>query len=184
MGSVVGLSCLWYRKSLEPFADGALSARAARRVGRHVDGCATCAAQVSQTRRIRALLAAAVPADDPREWTSFWAGIQVKIAQAPSKPIPSARDSWWLPLWWPFWGHPRLALSGALAGVLALTLSLWPVDDDGSRNAAWAESVEVQDVSTPDPEHTVMVFSSSDRTLTVIWLFTPEGTPAPENVSR
>jgi anti-sigma factor RsiW len=170
-----GLACLWMRSRLDSFVDGALAGRAVRRVEAHVGDCPECRGRVQQARRLRALLRAAVPEPVAPDFSSFWAGVERRIGREPAKPV---RDPWWFPLWRPVWGHPRLALSGALAVLLALTLSLWPADD-----GAWADVV-VQDVSTPDPEHTVMVYSSPDRSLTVIWVFSSDGTPVSESVSR
>jgi len=56
-----------------------------------------------------------------------------------------------------------------MAAVLAVTLSLWPGQQ--VQVPAWAGPVVVQDVGTPDPERTVMVYSTPDQALTVIWLF-------------
>jgi hypothetical protein len=80
-----------------------------------------------------------------------------------------------VPLWQPFWAHPRLAIGGALAAILALVVSFWP-GGDGQRPAAWAAPVVVQDVSTPDPDRSLMVYSTPDSALTVIWLFSSEPT--------
>jgi hypothetical protein len=171
------LACFRMRSRLEPYADAALPAGSARRLEAHLSGCAACRAQVQEAQRLRGLLqasAADVPAPD---WSVFWSGVSARIARERPAPV---RDPWWLPLWRPVWGHPRLALSGAVAAGLALTLSLWPVDDDGGLSSAWAAPVVVQDVSAPDPDQSVMVYSSPDRALTVIWLFTPDGTPVAE----
>jgi len=94
----------------------------------------------------------------------------VRIAQETPRVV---RDSWWLSLWRPFWGHPRLAVGGALAAGMAVALLFWPA----AETPTWAEPVVVQDVSTPDPERSVMVYSSPDKTLTVIWLFNSGPTP-------
>ena len=58
-----------------------------------------------------------------------------------------------------------------MGAVLAAAVFAWPVPESGH---AWAEPVVVQDVATPDPERSVMVYSTSDSTpdrVTVIWLF-------------
>jgi hypothetical protein len=127
---------------------------------------------VESARRLRSLVRASMDVPEP-DWTAFWAGIRARIPAETARPV---RDSWWLPLWRPFWGHPRVALGGALAGVLALALMLWPAAEDPT-SMAWAGPVIVQDVSTPDPDRSVMVYSSPDKTLTVIWLF---NSPAPD----
>lgn len=164
------LLCLWVRPRLGPLADGALAPRVARWIDRHRAGCSRCATEVARLRALRDLVRAAARQPADPDWTGFWSGVRHGIAQGTP---PAVRDPWWLPFWRPVWGHPRLALSGALAAALVLTLSLWPVDDDGRVSSAWAGPVVVHDVSTPDPERTVMVYSSPDRSLTVIWLFTP-----------
>jgi anti-sigma factor RsiW len=160
------LGCLWTRPYLERHVDGALSPRVARRVDAHLGACSDCLGRIESFRRLRALVRAAAAVSDP-DWSGFWPAIRARIPVQAPQPV---RDSWWLPLWRPVWGHPRVALGGALAGALALALTLWPgADDPGSQ--AWAGPVIVQDVSTPDPEQSVMVYSSPDKTLTVIWLF-------------
>lgn len=60
-----------------------------------------------------------------------------------------------------------------MAAALALVVSVWPVGE-GKMPAAWAGPVTVQDVGTPDPDRSVMVYSTPDHALTVIWLFSPE----------
>jgi hypothetical protein len=62
-----------------------------------------------------------------------------------------------------------------MAVALALAFSLWP-GGEGQMPAAWAEPVVVQDVGTTDPDRSVMVYSTPDHALTVIWLFNPEDT--------
>ena len=161
------LACLFIRPWLERYVDGALGARRARSAAAHVRGCSSCMQQVDRHRRVRSLIksAALLEVADP-DWGQLWPGIQSGIAREAPRAI---RDSWWLPLWKPFWGHPRLALGSALAAGLVLTLSLWQVGDRQT-SIAWAGSVVVQDVSAPDPDQSVMVYSSPDQALTVIWL--------------
>ena len=60
--------------------------------------------------------------------------------------------------------------------VLAAILSLWPLPGrEGQMPVAWAGPVVVQDVGTTDPEQPVMVYSTPDQALTVIWLFPSDG---------
>jgi anti-sigma factor RsiW len=161
------VSCLWMRPRLERYADGALGARLAGTVQAHVARCGDCLTRLESHDRLRSLVKLTLAAPAEPDWTGFWPGIQVRIArEAPTR----SRERWWVPLWKPVWGHPRLALGGALAAVLALFLSLWP-GSEGQVSTAWAGPVVVQDVAAPDPDRSVMVYSTSDHSLTVIWLF-------------
>jgi hypothetical protein len=163
------LGCLWNRPRLERYADRALGPRLTRLVGGHLARCARCSAYVDSQARLRDLVKSALPDVAEPSWAGFWPGIQAGIARARPRRI---KDAWWIPLWRPFWGHPRLALGGAMAAGLALTLVFWPAADNPG-SMAWAGPVVVQDVSTPDPDQSVMVYSSPDQALTVIWLFSP-----------
>jgi hypothetical protein len=89
----------------------------------------------------------------------------VRIAGEAPQPI---RESWWLPFWKPVWGHPRVALGSLMVSSLALGLVLWP-----SPPVALAARVVVQEVSSADPDRSVMVYSSPDDDVTVIWVFNP-----------
>jgi hypothetical protein len=113
-------------------------------------------------RRMRSLVVAAANSVSEPDWSGFWPGVQAKILREAPRPV---RDAWWLPLWRPFWGHPRLSLGGALvAGVLvALSLGSVPEPDEPG-------SVIVQDVSTLDSGKSVMVYSIAGQPGTVIWL--------------
>jgi anti-sigma factor RsiW len=161
--------CLWNRPRLERYADGALNPRVTRAVKAHLGGCRDCRQRAARLRQLAALVRSAVPEPAEPDWTGFWAGIQARMVRDAPRPM---RDPWWLPFWKPFWGHPRLAMGGVMVAVLAALFSLWPVPDrPGQVPAAWAGPVLVQDVGTPDPERTVMVYSTPDEALTVIWLF-------------
>ena len=164
------LGCVWNRSRLGRYAAGALSPRTARSVEAHLGGCDNCRSRIEQDVRLHSLVHAAVPEPAEPDWTGFWPGIQARLARETPKPI---REPWWLPFWKPFWGHPRLALSGAMAAVSALAVAFGPGSEQVP--AAWASPVVVQDVTTSDPDRSVMVYSTPDNALTVIWLFSPEG---------
>jgi hypothetical protein len=123
--------------------------------------------EVDRQTRLQRLVKSTLPEVHEPDWAGFWPSIQSRIAREAPRAI---RDPWWLPLWKPFWGHPRLAFGSALAAGLVLTLSIWQVGDQQA-SIAWAGPAVVQDVSAPDPDQSVMVYSSPDQALTVIWLF-------------
>ena len=166
------LACLWNRSRLERYADGALNPSVTRSVEAHLGRCHGCLQRVERLVQLEALVRSAVPEPAEPDWRGFWAGIQARIASEEPTPI---RDPWWIPFWKPFWGHPRLAMGGAMAVMLAAILLLWPLPGrEGQVPLALAGPVVVQDVGTSDPERTVMVYSTPDQALTVIWLFPSE----------
>ncbi len=161
------LGCFWYRSRLERFVDGALGARAGRMAAEHVSGCAGCRSEAERLRRLRLLVrgAQAEPADP--DWSGFWPAVRTRIARDAPQPV---REPWWLPFWKPVWGHPRVAVGSVAVSTLAAALVLWP---SPQAPRAVAAPVQVQDVSTADPNGSVMVYSSPDDDVTVIWVFNP-----------
>ena len=167
---MVSLVCLFNRPWLERYADGALEIRRMRAVEAHLARCPSCLGRVEKLTYLRNLVHSAVPDPPEPDWAGFWPAVQARIAREPARPIT---DSWWRPLWKPFWGHPRFTLGGAMAAAALVAFSLWP-GGEGRMPAAWAQPVVVQDVGTTDPDRSVMVYSTPDHALTVIWLFNHE----------
>jgi anti-sigma factor RsiW len=163
------LGCLWNRPHLEQLVDGALGARRERMTTGHVSRCAACWSEVERLQRLRSLVRSAqVPVADP-DWSGFWPTIRVRIASGTAQPV---REAWWLPLWKPVWGHPRMALGGLVVSTLAVALMLWS-SPETTVSTAVAAPIQVQDVSTADPDRSVMVYSNPDDEVTVIWVFNP-----------
>lgn len=163
------LGCLWSRPRLERLVDGATGARLDRMASAHVVRCAACRGEVERLSRLRALVRSAqVETADP-DWSGFWPAVRLRIASEAPRPI---RDPWWLPFWKPVWGHPRMALGGFVVSSLAAVLVLWP-SPPATMSTAVAAPVQVQDVSTYDPDRGVMVYSNPDDDMTVIWVFNP-----------
>jgi anti-sigma factor RsiW len=159
------LGCLWNRPRLERLVDGALGPRAGRAATSHAARCPRCGGEVAQLTRLRLLVRSAAPDVADPEWDGFWPAVRVRIAREAGQPV---RESWWLPFWKPVWGHPRVALGSLMVSSLALGLVLWP-----SPPVTLAAPVVVQDVSSADPNRSVMVYSSPDDDVTVIWVFNP-----------
>ena len=159
------LGCLWSRPRLERLVDGALGPRAGRWTTSHAARCARCGGEVEQLTRIRLLVRSAAPDVADPEWAGFWPAVRVRIASEAPRPV---RESWWLPYWKPVWGHPRVALGSLMVSSLALGLMLWP-----GAPVTLAAPVTVQEVSSADPDRSVMVYSSPDDDVTVIWVFNP-----------
>ncbi len=130
--------------------------------------CRRCGPEVERLRRLRALTQESQAELADPDWSGFWPAVRMRIATEAPQPV---RESWWLPLWKPVWGHPRMALGGLVVSGLALALVIWPSTQ--VTTPTMAAPVVVQDVSTADPNRSVMVYSSPDDDVTVIWVFHP-----------
>lgn len=150
--------------------DGALGPRLGRMATEHVSRCEGCRSEVERLRRFRLLVRSAdVQVADP-DWSGFWPAVRVRIVSGEA--VEPVREAWWLPFWKPVWGHPRVALGGIVVSSLAVALMLWP-SAPGPVSTALAAPIQVQEVSTPDPDRSVMVYSNPDDDVTVIWVFNP-----------
>jgi anti-sigma factor RsiW len=160
------LGCLWNRPRLERLVDGALGPRAGRAASSHAARCRRCGGEVEQLTRLRLLLRSAAPDVADPDFAGFWPAVRLRLAHEAPRPV---RESWWLPVWKPVWGHPRVALGGLMVSGLAAALVLWPSPQVTA--PTFAAPVVVQDVSSADPDRSVMVYSSPDDDVTVIWVF-------------
>jgi hypothetical protein len=112
-------------------------------------------------RRLRELLQRAAATGEP-DWTGFWPGVVRGIQdRRDARPVPAPRH------WWQTLGGTRWALGGALA-VLFVSLGVWQ----------WAPApyladagVLVTSASTEDPRGTVMVYSTPEQDVAVVWVF-------------
>jgi anti-sigma factor RsiW len=155
------LTCLRTRRRIGAYLDGALGDRAARSPASHLSGCRICQREAESLRRVRALLQRSLstsPGAAEPDWTGFWPGIVRGIGNARrAEPLPgSTRWRWWRPRW---------ALGGAVAAVAIVSLTLWQtipgVPDP---------PVVVSSAHTDDPRGTVMVYSTHDKDVTVVWV--------------
>jgi anti-sigma factor RsiW len=162
------LGCLWNRPRLERLVDGALGPRAGRAATSHAARCPRCGGEVEQLTRLRLLIRSSAPDVADPDWAGFWPAVRVRLAREAPRPV---RESWWLPAWKPVWGHPRVALGSLMVSGLAAALMLWPSPQ--VTGPTFAAPVVVQDVSSGDPDRSVMVYSSPDDEVTVIWVFNP-----------
>ena len=154
------LSCYWHRPRIGAYLDGALTGRRAEATGVHLDRCVSCQGEADSLRQLAERLRRSLAVADP-DWTGFWVGIARGIQDGrhvPAKPVPD-RAAW----------RPRIAWGGAVAGVLLVSLTFWqmsqptgPVAPDGR--------VFVSAAATEDPRATVMVYSTPEQDVAVVWL--------------
>lgn len=167
---MVSLKCFWMKRRLAPYLDGALSGQRAEAVAGHLQGCPECREEVSGLERLRGLLRSTLTVGPDPEWARFWDGIRGRIRSGRPRP------------WREAWGwYPRLALGGAVAGGLLLAALLWPMGPP--ERPAGPAGVVVNTVETAHPDGNVMVFSSAEDEMTVIWVFGLDQ-PADESLIR
>lgn len=160
------LGCYLARRRLGAWLDGALDEPRAGRTAAHVAGCARCQAEAEGWRRLRAAVAASLPAPAPPDWTGFWPGILRGIeagAGQPARPPARSRAATWIRT------RPRLAFGGALAAALLLSAGLWQVLD--APVGPGAPPVVVRSANTEHPGATLMVYAPPEQDMAVVWVF-------------
>jgi anti-sigma factor RsiW len=164
----MSLRCLWLRRWLGAYLDGALPLGRTRAVAAHVADCAGCRGEISRQQRLREALRAALEAPGDPDWSGFWDGIRRRIA---ARPLPPRRLAWR--------GAPTMAVGSALAAGVALAILFWPVGP--VEPPAPGQGVTVNAVEA-SPDGSVMLFSSPDDDVTVIWVIGPDQ-PGPADQS-
>jgi hypothetical protein len=93
------------------------------------------------------------------DWSGFWPGIVRGIEDAGRESPPvAAQGRWWRPRW---------TLGGAVAAAGLVSLMFWPtlpglLTPD--------PPVVVSSAHTEDPRGTVMVYSTHEKDVTVVWV--------------
>jgi hypothetical protein len=150
------LSCLLSRRRIGAYLDGALDASRARATEVHLRGCGRCQQEEDGLRRLRVLLRRAVVAPADPDWRGFWEGVVRGVEDGRrAAPALTRRRGW----------RPRVALGGALAVAVLISITLWqmwPVTPEAP--------VIISSAKTEYPGGT-MVYSTADRTVTVVWVF-------------
>jgi hypothetical protein len=105
----------------------------------------------------------AIPAPRDPDWTGFWPGVVRRIDDA-GRPAEAPRRRVWRIA-------PRWAYGGALAAALLLSLTVWQMMPGP---LAPETPVIVRSADTGYPGGRVMVYSTPDQDLTVVWVFGAE----------
>ena len=106
---------------------------------------------------MKVLLAGMATPADP-DWTGFWPGVVRGIQDARAPRREPRRLGWRAPRW---------AYGGALAATLLVSMAVWQLMPS---SVAPEFPVIVRSADTDDPNATVMVYSTPDRDLTVVWV--------------
>ena len=157
------LTCYRTRKRIGAFLDEALDPQTASATAAHLSTCARCQREADELRRLHGLLRRNLAPAAP-DWTGFWQGVVRGIEdQRHANPLPAKRP-WWQPAW-----RPRLALGSALAAALLITLGVWQWTPHGPQPLE--AGVMVTSAATEDPRGTVMVYSTPEQDVAVVWVF-------------
>jgi anti-sigma factor RsiW len=179
--------CWRFRRRLGGYQDEELSARRRARVEAHVAGCESCRQELASLGRLRSALARE-PVDLPEPaLAAFWPQVRTRLAAAEAAPRPV-----WRRLWGDVGDRPRLVLAPALAAAALATLAVlapWQQRATQSPSVSRAtgpataavgsaelDNVVIQSIETADAEAPVMVYSSPDSDVTVLWVFGLERT--------
>jgi anti-sigma factor RsiW len=155
------LICYRTRRRIGAYLDDALDPEAARTTADHLATCARCAAESRALTRLR-LLVQAVPQPQDPDWTGFWPGVVRGIEDAKRAPVRRRARS----------ARLRWAFGGALAAAFVASVTLWQLAPWQSPVGKITEDpVVVRSADTADPGATVMVYSTPERDLTVVWVF-------------
>jgi anti-sigma factor RsiW len=155
------LTCYRTRRRIGAYLDAALDQETARSTATHLASCGSCQREAEELRRLHGLLRRSLTPADP-DWTGFWQGVVRGIeARRHAGPVP-VRRRWWQGAW-----HPRWALGVALA-ALALAVGVWQWAPGPRPSEA---GVLVTSASTEDPRGTVMVYSTKEQDVAVVWVF-------------
>lgn len=165
---MVSLRCFWMRRRLPAMLGGALSGQPAAALAAHLERCQGCRQEVGRLERLRELVRATLPAAPEPDWSGFWDGVRRRILA--ESPRPWA-EPWWAGLWREAGGHRRWALGGALAGLLLVSLALWPREPREPPVVVHPPTVVVNSLETARPEGNLVVFTNPEDEMTVIWVF-------------
>jgi anti-sigma factor RsiW len=157
------LTCYRTRRRLGAYLDGALDQETASATAAHLASCEVCQRQVGELRRLHGLLVRNLTPASPSDWTGFFQGVVRGIEdQRAVKPAPARRR--WLPA---IMGH-RWAFGGGLVAALLLFVGVWQYTVGVRHSEA---GVLVTSASTEDPRGTVMVYSTPEQDVAVVWVF-------------
>jgi anti-sigma factor RsiW len=162
------MMCYRTRRRLGAYLDHALEGDDLRVTETHLSACARCREEVVQLRKLHAALRAAVPAAPPPDWTGFWSGVVRGIEESRrTAPEPAWRRWRRAERLTAVWHRPRLALGGAVAAAVVVSVTLWQTLAPSTSSAA----VVVSSARSDNPGAAVMVYAPPERDLAVVWVF-------------
>jgi len=158
------LTCYRTRRRLGAYLDGALDQETASSTAAHLTSCAVCQREAGELKRLHGLLVRNLTPAGPTDWTGFFQGVVRGIEdQRVARPAPAPARRSWLPA---VMGH-RWAFGGGLVAAVLLSLGVWQYSIGVRPSEA---GVLVTSAHTDDPRGTVMVYSTPEQDVAVVWV--------------
>jgi anti-sigma factor RsiW len=154
------LTCYLTRRRIGAYLDGVLEGRSAQAAARHLTACGRCRHEADSLQHLQATLRRTLGAPATPDWTGFWPGIVRGIEERRER-VPTGAGARIL-------ARPRLAFGGALAAAVVVSLTLWQLL---SPPVVPGAPVTVRSADTEHPGATVMVYTSAEQDLAVVWVF-------------
>lgn len=154
------LTCFFAHRRLGAYLDGALDEPVARSTASHLAVCTRCQREIESLRSLRAALQRLRPAPEP-DWTGFWPGVVRRIEEARllgSSPVRRRG-----------WRQPRWALGGAALAAVAVSVVAWQLSTSPIAPSDFPP-VMIRSADTDDPRGSVMVYSTREQDVTVVWV--------------
>lgn len=156
------LVCYRTRRRVGGWLDGALAEGATQAVESHLAACSRCQQEAEVLRRLRRAIRQNASAGPVPDWTDFWAGVARGVEERRAAP-PRLRRAGWSGR---VLARPRLAVGGAVALALLLTVGLWQ-----AFRVPAAPAVVIRSAHTEHPGGTVMVYAPPEQDLALVWVF-------------
>jgi len=156
------LTCYRTRKRIGAYLDRALDAETASATAAHITSCERCGREAETLRRLHRLLQQSLAPAQP-DWTGFWQGVVRGIEDGRTARPTAPPRRWWQQAW-----RPRWAVGSALAAALLVTVGFWQWAPPPAPAQA---GVMVTSARTEDPRGTVMVYSTPEQDVAVVWVF-------------
>jgi anti-sigma factor RsiW len=152
------LTCLLSRRRIGAYLDGALEPPVAGRTAAHLEACERCHREAEGLRRLRRLLSVALTPPAEPDWTGFWQGVARGVEERRQVRLAPVRARW---------TSRRLAVGGALAAAVAISVAIWQL---APGPVAFQAPVVLSAANTEYPGGT-MVYSPPEQDMAVVWVF-------------
>jgi anti-sigma factor RsiW len=156
------LTCYRTRRRIGAYLDGALGDRESGVAAAHLAACPRCHAELDALRKISVRLKRDLASPAAPVWTGFWEGVRRGIEDSRGQIPTRARPRW----------RRQLVVSAA-AAMAVVTVGIWWQMSRPPLVAQADAAISVSSAETEHPNRTVMIYTSPEKDLAVVWVFDP-----------